>query len=385
MRIAFVPAARLLSDRRANGEGLIAEALLRRLAARGHEVVAYCEEADFAEPITGVEVREISAQAPSAALSRIAFAKRIARDVARERFDVAHLLFPLNTAEGYAMVRGVPLVAGPMFLPWPASVAPKPRAAARVANAWLGRRERRMHARTLRCADKLLVTGSASVAAIPASLHHKVEEIPFGVDSARIPVAPLPEEPTIGFLSVLQRRKGADVLLRAMPAVLRAVPRARLLLAGDDPSGLRPELEHLAASLGVAHAVTFWGPVAPGDEAFAMHRRARVFCQPSIGEPFGMAVLEAMATGRPVVATAAGGVTDIVVDGEGGRLIRPGDERLLADALISVLSDPAAAARMGAANRRRVEQRFDLDGVTSKIEAVYASLAGVRKDPVHAA
>jgi len=385
MRVAFAPAARLLSDHRANGEGLIAEGLLRRLGARGVEVVAYCEEADLREPMPGVEVREIPAQAASAALSRIAFARRIAADVARERFDLAHLLFPLNTAEGYALVRDLPLIAGPMFLPWPVTVAPKQRPIARAANAVLGRRERRLHARTFRRAAKLLVTGPAAAADVPAAYGDKIVQIPFGVDADRIPASALPDEPTIVFLSVLQRRKGPDVLMRALPEVLRCVPRARVILAGDDPSGLRPGLEKLAADLGVAGAITFAGSVAPGDEAFAMHRRARVFCQPSHGEPFGMAVLEAMATGRPVVTTAAGGVTDLVVDRRGGRVVPPGDPTLLADALISILSDPVAAVRMAAFNRARVQERFNLDVVADGIIATYEALLGQRKDPAHAA
>lgn len=378
MKIAFVPAARLLSDRRPNGEALIAEGILRRLAARGHEITAYCERADLERPIPGVEIVEVSAAAPTAALSRIAFARRIARDAATRRFDVAHLLFPLSTDDGYAFVRGAPLVCGPMFVSWPAAVAARRRAAARAAAVLFDRAERVLHARTFAAAARLLVTGAPARVRIPARFAGKVDEVPFGIDPARFAAGPLPDEPMILFYSVLQPRKGIDVLLRAMPFVLERVPRARLVVAGDDPVGMRPRLEALARSEGVSAAVTFEGAVAPAD-APGVLARARVVCQPSLGEPFGMTVLEAMATGRPVVATSAGGLTGIVVEGEGGRLAPPGDHRLLADALVAVLRDPAAARAMGAFNRDRVERRFSIDGAVERIEQTYRDVTRERR------
>jgi glycosyltransferase involved in cell wall biosynthesis len=225
MRIGFVPAARLISETEPNGEALIAASLLRELAARGHEVVAYCERADLG--IAGVQIRAVSAHGPTAALSRIAFARRVARAAARERFDLVHLLFPLTTADGYTLVNRAPLVCGPINLPWPES-ARTPRLPARAVNAITDRVERRWHERTLRRAARLLLTGPSSLQAMPASLRDRCVELPFGVDTERFPTSPLPEEPVILFFSVLQERKGIETLVEAMPAVRERIPAARL-------------------------------------------------------------------------------------------------------------------------------------------------------------
>lgn len=372
MRIAFTPAARLLSETEPNGEALIAVSLLRALAARGHDVLAYCERADVA--IDGVEIREISAHAPSVALGRIAFARRIARDVARERIDVVHALFPLTTADGYTLAANAPLVCGPMNVPWP-SIPRARRPLQRVAAYATDPVERALHDRTLARAACLLVTGDSSRTAIPATLRDRCVELPFGVDLSRFNATTLPDEPVIVFLSVLSERKGIETLVRAMPAVRARVPRARLIVAGPDPTGLRARLVQIAKDLSVADAIEFAGPVAAA-EAPAWYARARVFCQPSVGEPFGMTVIEAMASGRPVVATRAGGIPDALADGEGGFLVRPGDVEALAEALAAVLAHGQEAARMGALNRHRVEERYALDVVVDRLERVYADVKG---------
>lgn len=383
MRIAFVPAARLLSETAPNGEALIASSLIRALAARGHEILAYCERSELPS-IPGVEVREIAAHGATVGLGRLAFARRIARDAARERYDVAHLLFPFTTADGYTFANGAPLVCGPVNLPWPGGAARVPRLAARLAGSVTDRLERRAHALTLARAARLLVTGRSSLDALPADARDRCVDVPFGVDAEVFRPRPFPDEPTIMFLSVLQRRKGVEVLVRAMPYVLRRVPRARLVIAGDDPHGLRPALEALARELGVADAVRFTGavPVAGAATVFA---RATVVAQPSLGEPFGMTVIEAMACGRPVVGTASGGIPDAIVDRRGGRLVPPGDERLLADALCRVLEQQGEAEALGAFNRRLVEERYALDVVVDRIEETYAAVTGSRTEGVRVA
>jgi len=377
VRIAFVPAARLLTETEPNGEGLIASALIRRLAARGHEILAYCERSTL-PPIDGVEVREIPADGPTAAIGRIRFAKRIARDAARERFDVAHLLFPFNTAEGYSLVRGAPLVAGPINVPWPRAAGRRARAVARAANAYTGRIERRLHAKTLARAKTLFVTGGSSYAAMPEHVRGRCAVVPFGVDVDRFRLTPMPARPTILFLSVLQERKGIEVLLRAMPQVARCAPSARLIVAGADPEGRRFALERLADDLGIASHVEFAGPVAP-DEAPTAYAHATVLSQPSFGEPFGMTVIEAMACGRPVVATTGGGIPDAVIEGSGGRLVPPGDERLLGDALCSILAEEGVAERLGGFNRARALERYDIEHVVDEMERTYREVTGDAK------
>jgi alpha-maltose-1-phosphate synthase len=99
--------------------------------------------------------------------------------------------------------------------------------------------------------------------------------------------------------------------------------------------------------------------------------QSSALCLPSHGEPFGMAALEAMAAGRPVVAFAEGGPSYLVDHGRGGYLVAARDAGALASALLRVLSDPDGAREMGRYNRRKVEAEFSRDRTLSQLEAVY--------------
>jgi glycosyltransferase involved in cell wall biosynthesis len=377
MRILFAPAGTLVSNREPHGEATISYNVLKRLAARGHRIVAYTERADVQIP--GVEFHLVASKAPGAVLSRLAWARRIARDAdSLGSYDLVHALRPINVAHGYTLVNGAPLVVGPLTLPWATSdtaAAPRSRMLSAVVGGAVDPLERRLHRQTLERAAVLLVTGRPAFDALPERLQGKADEVPLGVDTSRFSPSSLPDEPVILFLSVMLPRKGYDVLLRAMPLVRHRIPRAKLVLAGDDPRGLTTHARKLAMETGVSDAVEFAGSIAP-QEAPALHRRARVFCQPSLGEPFGLTILEAMASGRPVVATNAGGVPGFVRDGVNGALVPPNDPGLLAGALIHLLERPDEAARIGAHNRDVAVRRFDWDRVVDRIEESYERARG---------
>lgn len=376
MRIAFVPAARFLADDVANGEALAAAGVLRTLADRGHDLLVYCERAQLATPLPNAEIVEISASGPTVAAGRLAFANRIASDLARrhatERVDVAHLLLPITVDEGYAprLPADVPLVVGPVTGSWSRAAASSPRLAARATGLLTTPLERRRHRRTLAQATMVLAATRDAREQLPPELRDRSVIRSPGVDARRFAPEPLGSEPVIGFLSVLHPRKGIEVLLDAFGRVRAAIPAARLLVCGEDPDGLRAGLERRAPT-----GVTFLGGVAPADTP-AFYARCQVFCQPSLREPFGATVLEAMATARPVVAFDAGGPADTIVHGETGFLVPLGDAEArvgaLADALIRALADPGLLERMGKAGRARVGSLYDLDVLCDDLEAAYA-------------
>jgi len=151
--------------------------------------------------------------------------------------------------------------------------------------------------------------------------------------------------------------KGHDMLVRAMPLIRAREPRARYVIVGDGP--LRPYLERLAASLGVADAVTFTGSL-PNDGVDEWYRRADLFALLSRESPidggaegFGLAFVEAGAWEKPVVGGRSGGVPDAVVDGVTGFLVDPIDIGAIADAILRVLGDADLARRLGENERER--------------------------------
>lgn len=164
--------------------------------------------------------------------------------------------------------------------------------------------------------------------------------------------------------------KGTAYLLRAMRRVQARLPLAELVVAGA--GALRRPLEEEAAALGVR--VRWLGRATP-ETIRACHREARVYCMPSVlaatGQREGLsnALLEAMASGLPVVASRCGGIPEAV--GDTGILVPERDERALAEALLAVLEDPARGARMGREGRRRVLAEFDLRTQAARLEALY--------------
>ncbi|MGF6272816.1 glycosyltransferase involved in cell wall biosynthesis [Massilia sp. UYP11] len=176
---------------------------------------------------------------------------------------------------------------------------------------------------------------------------------------------------TLVFLGHLEAGKGCHDLLHAMPAIVAAVPQARLLLCGD---GQRDEVRALVAALGLQASVDLPGWVDAHARA-ALLDAATVFVLPSHAEGLPMSLLEAMAHGVPVVATAVGGIPDAVRDGVEGVLVAPGDTAALAAAVLGLLADPDTRMRLGAAGRERVRTEFSSTRMIATLEDLYEKLA----------
>jgi colanic acid/amylovoran biosynthesis glycosyltransferase len=157
-------------------------------------------------------------------------------------------------------------------------------------------------------------------------------------------------------------KKGLDLTLRAFAAAHREFPQAQLILAGDGP--LKEELQKQAEKLGVAAAVTFTGFLSQ-DELRKHVYASHVFLHPSRTSKDGNregipnSMLEAMASGAPVIATQHGGIPEAVTDGESGLLVPEDDHEALAKALLSVLKDENLATKLGQGARKAVEEKFD--------------------------
>jgi glycosyltransferase involved in cell wall biosynthesis len=172
----------------------------------------------------------------------------------------------------------------------------------------------------------------------------------------------------LGALGRLGREKGFDVLLGAMSKLPPG--EARLLLGGD---GTQQEaLSREIHVLGLADRVTMTGLVT---DVPAFLAQIGIFILPSRSEGLGLVAVEAMAAGRPVIATNVGGIPEVVVDGETGVLVPPEDPAALAAAIHSLLADPVLAARMGQAGRRRARELFSAERMAEKTAALYEELS----------
>jgi glycosyltransferase involved in cell wall biosynthesis len=174
----------------------------------------------------------------------------------------------------------------------------------------------------------------------------------------------------IGTIARFDPVKAVDALLTAFAQVLRERPLARLALVGDGSESAR--LRALARTLRIQDRVSFAGSLP---EAARLLSALDVYASASRREGLPLALLEAMACGLPVVATCAPGHVDVVDDGGTGVLVPPDDVAALAQAMGDLLDDPARRAVLGDAGRRRVEDRFGVERMTSETAALYRAVA----------
>jgi glycosyltransferase involved in cell wall biosynthesis len=170
--------------------------------------------------------------------------------------------------------------------------------------------------------------------------------------------------------------KGTRYLLRAFARAARNCASVRLLIIGDGP--LRRPLHALAVSLGVAERVDFLGAL-PHTEVLSWMRKAAILVLPGIHtatgreEGLGMVLLEAAATGVPLIGSRIGGIPECIVDGKTGFLVPQRDAEALAQRIAELLEDPGRRHSMGAAGRALIEDRFDIERQTAALERFYDS------------
>ncbi len=174
------------------------------------------------------------------------------------------------------------------------------------------------------------------------------------------------------FVGRLERRKGLVHLLNACAKVKRTFPNFRLIVVGPG-TVLRFKYERSIEDMGLADNVVFTGFV-PSDELPSYYRTADIFCAPATGgESFGIVLLEAMACGKPVVATSIGGYASVLAHREEGLLVPPRDEKSLAHALLSLLEDKSLCQQMGAKGRIKAE-KYSWPNVARQVMEYYNSL-----------
>ena len=210
------------------------------------------------------------------------------------------------------------------------------------------------------------------------------EVIPYGVDVKRFRpgLAGLAVRNRFGFrpddrvvlcVQRLYPRKRVQEFVEAAALVAREEPRARFLVVGDGPE--RPALQARAARLGLGDRLRFVGEVA-NEDLPPYYAAADVFALHTLHEGLGIVLLEALASGTPIVTTVAGGTLDIVRPGDTGLLVPPGDAPALAAAVSRILRDSTLASDLRARGRRAAEAEFAWDAVADRYVAVFRAVGG---------
>ena len=228
-----------------------------------------------------------------------------------------------------------------------------------------------------RCAHAIVANSNAAARQLASEglAADRVTVIPNGVDVARFPprttVRPVT---TIVTVANLRREKAHETLLTAAARLLPHHPQLRFVIAGDGPR--LHELRALADSLHISASVSFLGHC---EDVPSLLAQADAFVLPSRSEAFPNGAIEAMAAGLPVIASAVGGLLDLIDDGETGVLV-PADAPLaLADAIEALVLAPEHAAALGAAARAEVTRRYSFDRMVRSFEDLYLTHLGMRR------
>ncbi|MCE9548034.1 MAG: glycosyltransferase family 4 protein [Planctomycetia bacterium] len=295
---------------------------------------------------------------------------RLAR---RERFDIVHVHWPFPH--------------GPIGLATARACGARLVMTSHGAEYAMARRKawtRPLLRHSLRHADLLIANSSDTAKQIELISGCKSEVLPFGstvraASTETVPHAVPMDDGHVSrilFTGRLIQRKGVEYLLRAVPHVLAQRP-AEFIITGDGDQ--RPQLESLARTLKLNGAVRFLGFVT-NEQLDAQYAKCDVWVNPSIiddngdTEGLGVGAIEAFAHRKPVVASAVGGIPDVVHHGITGLLVQEKNEHELAAAIIRMLNDPQRAAEMADAGYRYAQEAFDWTMLTEKLEGMYYQL-----------
>jgi glycosyltransferase involved in cell wall biosynthesis len=358
--------------------------LCRALVERGHQVEVFTTSVDGLKDsdvpigvpvsIEGVVVRYFQ----SRLLRRLFWSPPLAKALGNElsTFSLVHLhsvfLWPTAAAAGLARRENVPYVLSPRGMLVKDLIERRSRYA---KSAWIELFEKR----NLQRAAAIHVTSDVEAHELRRfgwSLP-PVEVIPNGVDALSAghegTVSPDVRDAAAGhpllFLGRLSWKKGLDRLLRALALTWEP----KLAIVGTDDEAITPQLQQMAADLGIAHRVRFLSRTVLGADKEYLFASARAFVLPSYSENFGNTVLEAMQHGLAVITTPEVGASQIVLDAKAG-LVTKGDADSLSGAIQHLWSSDAMARTMGEAGRHHVDRHFAWPMMAAKMEELYEAL-----------
>jgi glycosyltransferase involved in cell wall biosynthesis len=297
---------------------------------------------------------------------------------ATTHIDLIHELNPVFSLLSLAFVwSGVPVVLGPQFSRWPANADGSGSFLQRIRRRLTNLLKNACVSQQHRYAKAILLSTPAALnnVAKPERVMSRLFILPPGIDHAAFSVRPdsSAQLPTVLFLAHVLIRKGIYYLIDAFETLVSRVPDVRLVIAGGG-SELAAVKERVAAS-SYHDRVQFLGRVNR-TEVTSLLQQCTVYCLPSDGEPFGMTALEAMACGKPLVVTGAGGLAYIVSE-QGGRRVPVKDPAALARALEELLNNPILCRQMGQYNRTQVETHYAWPRLTRRLERIYEQVLGI--------
>lgn len=383
MKTIFIShSSECLTNHKLHGDGLVAYEFIKRLANRGyilHVAVASLDiEGEIPPNIHLYPVKSLTSLSTFQPLEYMIRVRQIFNQVRKKHhLDLIHQLNPVSRGKSCLLTHtGIPLILG-LFVPgWAENLAgknvKKPFSFGKIILSIInpiieiGDRHQQKHASAL-----LLSTPAAISRIYSTNVRKKTYYLPYGIDTTHyFPQVNQNQPMTILYLASLTHRKGIFTLLDAFEKVVEKLPSCHLKIAGigEEENAVKERIKQMSCQKQIS-----WLGMVTRENIPVVMNQCSVYCLPSYGEPFGISVIEAMACGKPVVGTNAGGLAYLITN-EGGRKVPPKDSQALTDALIEILASEELQHQMGKYNRNLIEEIYDWEKIIDKLESIYGEV-----------
>ncbi len=382
-RVLVSPASYILTDYLISSEGISCYNLFKSMSKYNYffeAISAYVRVKKLLKNVNFHQTGSFEIMPSTTLLKRyIGYAEFITRSYLKsskilrnKNIDIIHHMFPAVYNQSFNILallgktRRKPFVFGPIS----AHLHPRP-----PDERMLMKISSKLHMRTIQMSD-IVIAITQEVGELYSRIvdEDKIWVIPLGVDIEMF--KPLERQRRrlnfeILFAGFLYKLKGVEYLLRAIPTVIKEYPNIKLRIIGEGPE--KGNLIKLAEKLEIRDKVIFQGFV-PHVEIARYYQNCDIFCFPTLGEPFGKAILEAMACGKPVIASNIGGPSRLIEDGKTGFLVPPKKPGAIAEKILSLVSDFSKLRRMGMKARRVILEKYSWNRIASLYHKLYSSL-----------
>ncbi len=380
----LVPSAsHVLTDHLLSSEGISCYNLFQKLEQFGYHFEAISARVNIKKPLSNVRFHQTGSFEISPTINPVkkylSHTEMLIRGyrksleiLQKQKIDIIHHMLPAihnQTFDLLAILRKSkkqPFVFGPIS----AHIYPRP-----IDEKMLSKITAKLHRKTIQKCDRLIaITNQVKKLYTNFFDETKIWTIPLGVDTERFKPPKnrsQKDDYEILFAGYLYKLKGVEHLIKAMHMVTKEHRDVKLRIVGNGPD--KPYLMKLTEALKINDKVIFEGLV-PHNEMPRYYQRCDIFCFPTLGEPFGKAIIEAMACAKPVIASNIGGPAEIIQNKKNGLLVPPAQPKVLATKINEILDDENTMKKMGANARKTVIEKYSWDKISTMYHELYQNL-----------
>lgn len=382
IKILVPSASYILTDHLHSSEGISCYNLFKNLKKFNYHFEAISAQVRIKKPLKNVNFHQVGNFEFSPTLNPVkkylchmeflALSYRKAKNILkRQKIDIIHHMLPAvyNQTFNLLAIFGKPkqpFILGPIS----SHFYPRP-----IDEKVLLKITAKLHMKTIsKCERLITITNQIKTLYTKFFDEEKISTIPLGVDTSTFkPPSNMPEKnhQEILFVGYLYKIKGTQYLIKAMHAITKEHKDVKLRIIGNGPD--KQQLIKLAEALKIKEKIEFEGFV-PHNKMPKYYQQCDIFCFPTLGEPFGKSIIEAMACGKPVIASNIGGPAEIIKNGETGILVPPAQPKILAEKILKLLKDKKTAKKMGEKGRKTIMQDFSWEKIAEKYHKLYNSL-----------